>query len=95
MPAGEDELIAYGAATSDMNGASLLSYDVLRQLDRPNRFAVLEIWTSQTSYNAWQGVATTTNFIAQITPLLGSPFDHRVTVLCGETFSDNAGCIQP
>ena len=95
VPAGEDELIAYGAATSDMNGASLLSYDVLRQLDRPNRFAVLEIWTSQTSYNAWQGVATTTNFIAQITPLLGSPFDHRVTVLCGETFSDNAGCIQP
>jgi quinol monooxygenase YgiN len=92
---GQDELLDYGAATSNRNGARVLSYSVLQQLDRPNRFAVLEIWDSQTSYNTWQGLATTTNFVAKIKPLLGSPFDHRLTVLCGETYSDSAGCTPP
>ncbi|SRR5579871_857497 len=92
---GQDELLDYGAATSSLNGARVLSYSVLQQLDRPNRYAILEIWDNQTSYNAWQGVATTTNFIAKIKPLLGSPFDHRLTILCGETFSDSAGCTPP
>jgi quinol monooxygenase YgiN len=92
---GRDELIDYGAATSQANGSRVLSYNILQQLDRPNRFAVLEIWDSQMSYNTWQGLATTTNFVAKIKPLLGSPLDHRQTVLCGETYSDSAGCIPP
>ncbi len=92
VPEGANELIDYGAATSQMNGTSVLSYSVLRQLGRRNRFAVLEVWDSQASYNIWQAAATTTNFVAKITPLLGSPFDHRLTILCGETFVDNVGC---
>jgi len=56
---------------------------------------VLEIWDSQTSYNTWQGLATTTNFVAKIKPLLGSPFDHRLGVLCGETYVDGTGCTPP
>jgi quinol monooxygenase YgiN len=92
---GRDALLDYGAATSKTNGSRVLSYNVLRELHRPNRFAVLEIWDSQTSYTAWQGVATTTDFIAKITPLLGSPFDHRLSILCGETYSDSAGCVAP
>jgi quinol monooxygenase YgiN len=92
---GQDELLDYGAATSNLNGANVLSYSVLRQLDRPNRYAVLEIWDNQTSYNTWQGLATTTSFIAKIKPLLGSPFDHRLTILCGKTFVDNTGCTPP
>ena len=50
---GQDELLDYGAATSKSNGSRVLSYSVLQQLDRPNRYAVLEIWDSQTSYNTW------------------------------------------
>jgi quinol monooxygenase YgiN len=92
---GQGELLDYGAKTSNMNGSRVLSYSVLQQLDRPNRYAVLEIWDSQMSYNAWQGLATTTNFVAKIKPLLGAPFDHRLTVLCGETYSDSAGCTPP
>ena len=92
---GQDQLLAYGAATTNANGSRLLSYSVLRELDRSNRFAVLEIWDGQTSYNTWQGLATTTDFVAKITPLLGSPLDHRLSILCGETFSDTAGCIPP
>jgi quinol monooxygenase YgiN len=92
---GQDELINYGAATSNTNGSRVLSYSVLQQLDRPNRFAVLEIWDSQTSYNTWQELAATTNFVAKIKPLLGSPFDHRLTILCGEKYVDSTGCTPP
>jgi quinol monooxygenase YgiN len=92
---GEDELLDYGAATSNTNGSRVLSYSVLQQLDRRNRYAVLEIWDSQTSYNTWQGLATTTNFVAKIKPLLGSPFDHRLAVLCGVTYVNSNGCTPP
>ena len=92
---GQDELVDYGAATAKSNGARVLSYSVLQQLDRPNRYVVLEIWDSQASYTTWQGLATTTNFVAKIKPLLGSPFDHRLAVLCGETYVDGTGCTPP
>jgi len=92
---GQDELIDYGAATSKANGSRVLSYSILQQLDRPNRYAVLEIWDSQPNYDTWQRLDTTTNFVAKIKPLLGSPFDHRLTVLCGKTYSDSAGCTPP
>jgi len=95
VPRGQDELLDYGAATAKSNGSRVLSYSVLRQVDRPNRFAVLEIWDSHASYNTWQGLPTTTNFVAKIKPLLGSPFDHRLTVLCGETYVDGTGCTPP
>jgi quinol monooxygenase YgiN len=92
---GRDELLDYGAATSRFNDARILSYNVLQQLDRPNRYAVLEVWDSQTSYNTWQALGTTTSFVAKIRPLLGSPFDHRLTILCGNTYVDNIGCTTP
>jgi quinol monooxygenase YgiN len=75
---GQSELVACGAETARVN-ASHVSYNVLQQLDRPNRYAVLEIWDNQASYTAWQGLGATTGFVAKITPLLGSPFDHRLT----------------
>jgi hypothetical protein len=27
--------------------------------------------------------------------LLGSPFDHRLNILCGKTFVDGTGCTPP
>jgi quinol monooxygenase YgiN len=87
------ELIRYGSDTSQAAGE--LSYTVLRQLDRPNRFATLEVWDSVTDYNNWQRDPTTTNFDAKVMPLLGSPFDHRLNILCGETYVDMTGCTSP
>ena len=46
------ELIRYGSDTSQAAGQ--LSYTVLQQIDRPNRFATLEVWDSVTDYNNWQ-----------------------------------------
>jgi quinol monooxygenase YgiN len=93
--AGQNKLVQYGAASSKANTGHLLSYTVLEQLDRPNRSVFLEVWDTEANYIAWQGSAVTKNFIAQTTPLLGSPFDHRLNILCGETFVDGTGCVPP
>jgi quinol monooxygenase YgiN len=85
------ELIRYGSDTSQAAGQ--LSYTVLQQIDRPNRFATLEVWDSLTDYNNWQTDQHTTQFVTKVMPLLGSPFDHRLNRLCGSTYTDNVGCV--
>ncbi|HZU88066.1 MAG TPA: antibiotic biosynthesis monooxygenase [Stellaceae bacterium] len=92
---GRDALVAYGVASRNANGQHLLNFTVLRQLDRPNRFVTLEVWDNQADYTAWQNSAVTAAFVARTTPLLGSPFDHRLNILCGETYVDGTGCIPP
>jgi quinol monooxygenase YgiN len=67
----------------------------LQQLDRSNRSVFLEVWDTEANYIAWQGSAVTKSFVARTTPLLGSPFDHRLNILCGETFVDGTGCVPP
>jgi len=92
---GQNKLVQYGAASIKQNKRQLLSYSVLQQLDRPNRYVFLEVWDKVDDYNAWQDNSVTTNFVDQTTPLLGSPFDHRLNILCGETFDDKMGCVPP
>ena len=87
------ELNRYGSDTSQAAGQ--LSYTVLQQIDRPNRFATLEVWDSLTDFNNWQTDQHTTQFVTKVMPLLGSPFDHRLNRLCGETYVDNTGCTSP
>ena len=91
----QNKLVQYGAASIKQNEGQLLSYSVLQQLDRPNRYVFLEVWDKVDDYNAWQDNSVTTNFVDQTTPLLGSPFDHRLNILCGETFDDKMGCVPP
>ena len=87
------ELIRYGSDTSQAAGQK--SYTVLQQIDRPNRFATLEVWDSLTDYNNWQTDQHTTQFVTKVMPLLGSPFDHRLNRLCGSSYTDNVGCVAP
>jgi quinol monooxygenase YgiN len=93
VAAGAKLLLDYGASTAKTDG--LASYAVLRQIDRPNRFVTLEVWRSRQGYEAWQKNVATGALDAQVKPLLGSPLDHRVTVLCGGTFLDGKGCMAP
>jgi quinol monooxygenase YgiN len=90
---GAAELVQYGRLAS--KAAGQLSYTVLQQLDRLNRFAILEVWDSESDYQSWQNGAQTTRFLASLTPLLGSPLDHRLNILCGKTYVDNVGCVAP
>ena len=92
---GQDKLVQYGAVSIKKNTGLLLSYTVLQQLDRPNRYVFLEVWDKVGDYNSWQGNPVTTDFVAKTMPLLGSPFDHRLNILCGETFVDGTGCVPP
>lgn len=92
---GLNKLVKYGADTSKANGPHLLNFTVLQQLDRSNRAAILEVWDAQANYTDWQSSATTVKFIDGITPLLGSPLDHRLNILCGETFVNGTGCVAP
>jgi quinol monooxygenase YgiN len=93
--AGQNQLVEYGVISIKANSGHLLSYTVLQQLDRPDRYVFLEVWDTTANYTAWQGSAVTTSFIAQTMPLLGSPFDHRLNILCGGTFVDGTGCVPP
>ena len=45
--AGQNRLVRYGAASSKANPGNLLSYTVLRQIDRPNRYVFLEVWDTE------------------------------------------------
>src|SRR5262249_45460651 len=99
---GPDSLVKYGADSIKANPAYLLNFTVLRQLDRPNRFITLEVWDTQPNYTSWQASSATTNFVAEITPLLGSPLDQRLNSLCGKTYVDSTqptpppnGCVPP
>jgi quinol monooxygenase YgiN len=89
------QLVQYGDVTSSSNGRNNLSYSVLRELYRPNRFAVLEIWANRGSYDSWQSADVSRKFVSGIKALLGSPIDHRLTSLCGNTFVDGTGCTSP
>jgi quinol monooxygenase YgiN len=83
-----------GKADREDEGRAAAS-TVLQQLDRPNRFATLEVWDTETHYNAWQDDAKTTKFLTKVKPLMGSPLDHRLNILCGETYVDGMGCTPP
>lgn len=100
---GQDQLISYGAVTANANRQHLLNFTVLQQLDRPNRYVLLQVWDTEANYNSWgfnpvtgnTGSPVTTNFVSRITPLLGSPLDYRLNSLCGETYVDGTGCTPP
>jgi quinol monooxygenase YgiN len=100
---GQDQLISYGAVTANANRQHLLNFTVLQQLDRPNRYVLLQVWDTEANYNSWgfnpvtgdTGSPVTTKFVSRITPLLGSPLDYRLNSLCGETYVDGTGCTPP
>jgi quinol monooxygenase YgiN len=92
VAAGQSQLVSYATVTRQGNATNLLSFSILRQLERSNRYALLEIWKTQKTYEAWQQADTTRALLRTLRPLLESPLDHRLTSLCGETFVANIGC---
>lgn len=94
--AGQKPLVSYGSSSLGMNSGHLLNFTVLRQLARPNRFIILEVWDTLANYEAWASGAVTTAFVAKIKPSLGSPLDYRLANLCGDTYvSGGPGCTSP
>jgi len=52
-------------------------FDVLQQIDRPNFFALFEIWSSQQAYVAFLTSSATQAIFVQLTALLQAPLDER------------------
>jgi quinol monooxygenase YgiN len=52
-------------------------FNVLQQLDRPNFFALFEIWSSQQAYDAFLTSPDTQAIFVQLAALLQAPLDER------------------
>ena len=67
-----DDLASHGLAS-----AGVVRFDVLQQIDRPNLFALFEIWSNAQTYAAYKATPGTQAILTQIAPLLGAPLDER------------------
>ncbi len=70
-------LRAYGDASRRAPGAR--RFEVLRELARPNHFTLLETWDNEAARQAHGVSETTKQFRTRLQPLLGSPFDERLS----------------
>jgi quinol monooxygenase YgiN len=73
---------AGGQVLEELAGRALASsgvvrFDVLQQIDRPNFFALFEIWTSAQTFSAFQNSSATQSILTQLTSLLEAPLDER------------------
>jgi quinol monooxygenase YgiN len=55
-----------------------LNVEVLRQVNAPNHFTLVEVWANRAAYDAHISAAPTRDFHRQLDPLLGSPHDERL-----------------
>jgi quinol monooxygenase YgiN len=67
-----DDLASHALASP-----GVVRFDVLQQVDRPNFFALFEIWSSAQTYAAYTSSSATQAILTQLTPLLGAPLDER------------------
>jgi len=70
-------------ALTDFNTASskdpgYVRIEVMRDVDRVNHFAVVEVWKTRKDYEAHLAQPHTKQFRDKIQPGLGSPFDERL-----------------
>ena len=73
---------AGGRVLDDLASQALASvgvnrFDVLQQVDRPNFFALFEIWSSAETFAAFQSSSATQAILTELAPLLEAPLDER------------------
>ena len=59
------------------DSSGVIRFDVLQQPDRPNFFALSEIWTNAQTFADFQNSSATQAILTQLTPLLEAPLDQR------------------
>jgi quinol monooxygenase YgiN len=75
-----EELAATAGASS-----GVVNFDVLQQIDRPNFFALFEVWTSAQAFEDFQGSSATHAILTELTHLLEAPLDERLANLLAGT----------
>jgi quinol monooxygenase YgiN len=56
-----------------------LRADALQEIDRPNRFVVLEAWRDKAAFDAHGQNAGTAQFRDKLKPIADAPYDERIT----------------
>ena len=73
--AGGDVLQQLDAHAED--SAGVIRFDVLQQIDRPNFFALFDVWSDAQTFEDFQNSSETQAILTQLTPLLEAPLDQR------------------
>jgi quinol monooxygenase YgiN len=68
-------------SSDSMKDAGAVRFEVLRDVERTNHFTVVEVWKSRNDYEAHLVAAHSKPFRDKLQPMLGSPFDERLSFL--------------
>jgi quinol monooxygenase YgiN len=93
--AGAQMLEKLTASAEDSSG--VVDFDVLQQIDRPNFFALFEVWASAQAFSDFQSSSAAQAILTQLTHLLEAPLDERLANLLAGTVptrSQHAGARQ-
>ena len=77
--AGAQMLEKLAASAEDSSG--VVNFDVLQQIDRPNFFALFEVWASAQAFSDFQSSSAAQAILTQLTHLLEAPLDERLANL--------------
>jgi quinol monooxygenase YgiN len=81
MPHSSDDgatlLERYRDATRKQDGN--LRTDVLQEIGRPNRFAIIEVWKDKAAFDAHGTAASTAQFRDKLKTIEDAPYDERIT----------------
>ena len=64
-------------AIQSLMSSGVINFSSAREIDRPNRFTLIERWSSAQVYEAYKASSTWTTFLANAGPLLAAPLDER------------------
>lgn len=79
-PAGAAEAakMLHQFAADSRNDQGSVRFEVLRDPNRLNHFAMVEVWRSRQDFESHLAASHTRAFREKLQPLLGSPFDERL-----------------
>ena len=81
--AGAQVLEKLAASAEDSSG--VVTFDVLQQIDRPNFFALFEVWAGAQAFSDFKNSSSTQAILTHLTPLLEAPLDERLANLLAGT----------
>jgi quinol monooxygenase YgiN len=64
-------------AIRSLMSPGVINFSATREIARPNRFTLIERWSSPEVYQAYKASSTWTTFLANTGPLLAAPLDER------------------
>ena len=67
--------------------SGVVTFDVLQQIDRPNFFALFQVWTTAQGFSDFQNSPATQAILLQLSNVLEAPLDQRLGNLLAGTVS--------